>query len=259
MSSVALAAFLFLGPPIGEFVNRFGCRLATVIGCLTCSVALALGSVAPNIIVLYLAFSVLFGVGNTFVYISAPVIITQYFSRRRSFALGFVTAGQGLGTMICGPVLQALVGLFDWRNTFLIFAAVLGFSSLTGCLINRGNQEPTSTSTQGKKNHGKFSCDLSIWKRPIFLVLLVVGGLSNFSRMVPYVHLVSVSYHFHPRPFKPIQWPTQPAGTQYPGFCSMKRPEVFLLLPTPTHHSITRSEIVRSNHKATSPAQCNFC
>ena len=199
MSSVALAAFLFLGPPIGEFVNRFGCRLATVIGCLTCSVALALGSVAPNIIVLYLAFSLLFGVGNTFVYISAPVIITQYFSRRRSFALGFVTAGQGLGTMICGPVLQALVGLFDWRNTFLIFAGVLGFSSLTGCLINRGNQEPTSTSTQGKQNHGKFSCDLSIWKSPTFLVLLAVAGLSNFSRMVPYVHLVSVPYHFHPR------------------------------------------------------------
>lgn len=192
MSSVALAACLFLGPAIGEFVNRFGCRLATIIGCLTCSVALALGSVAPNIIVLYLAFSLVFGVGNTFVYISAPVIVTQYFTRRRSVALGFVTAGQGLGTMICGPVLQVLVGLFDWRYTFLIFAGVLAFSSLTGCLINRGNQEPTSSSTQGKKNREKFSCDFSIWRSPIFLVLLAVAGLSNFSRIVPYVHLVSV-------------------------------------------------------------------
>jgi len=191
VSSVTLATFLFLGPAIGVFVNRFGCRLATFTGCLTCSVALALGSVAPNIIVLYLAFSILFGVGNTFAYISAPMIITQYFSKRRSVALGFVTAGQGLGTMICGPVLQVLVGVFDWRKTFLIFSGVLGLSSLTGCLINHGNQEPTTTSNQGKKNHGKFSCDFSIWKNPIFLVLLAVGGLSNFSRMVPYVHLVS--------------------------------------------------------------------
>ena len=200
VSSVTLAAFLFLGPAIGVFVNRFGCRLATFIGCLTCAVALALGSVAPNIIVLYLAFSLLFGVGNTFIYISAPVIITQYFSKRRSVALGFVTAGQGLGTMICGPVLQVLVGVFDWRNTFLIFSGVLALSSLTGCVISRGDQKPTSTSTQDKKNQVKFGCDLSIWKKPIFLVLLVVSGFSNFSRMVPYVHLVSSPYNFHLRP-----------------------------------------------------------
>ena len=198
MSSVTLGAFLFIGPAIGVFVNRFGCRLSTIIGCLTCSVALALGSVAPNIVVLYLAFSLLFGVGNTFIYISAPVIITQYFTKRRSIALGFVTAGQGLGTMICGPVLQALVGVFDWRNTFLIFSGVLALSSLTGCLISHGNQQSTSTSTQGKKNQGKFGCDLSLWKNPIFVVLLVMGGLSNFSRMVPYVHLVSASYTFRP-------------------------------------------------------------
>lgn len=210
VSSVTLAAFLLLGPAIGVFVNRFGCRLATFTGCLTCSVALALGSVAPNIIVLYLAFSLLFGVGNTFIYISAPVIITQYFSVRRSVALGFVTAGQGLGTMVCGPVLQVLVSAFHWRNTFLIFSGVLGLSSLTGCLINHGNQEPTSTSTRSKKNNRKFSCDLSIWRNPIFLVLLAAGGLSNFSRMVPYVHLVSAPYHFHPGPFKPIQKPTRP-------------------------------------------------
>lgn len=196
VSSVTFGAFLFIGPASGVFVNRFGCRLSTIIGCLTCSVALALGSVAPNIVVLYLAFSLLFGVGNTFVYISAPVIITQYFTKRRSIALGFVTAGQGLGTMICGPVLQALVGVLDWRNTFRIFSGVLVLSSLTGCLINHGNQEPTSTSTQGKKNQGKFGCDLSIWKNPIFVVLLVMGGLSNFSRIVTYVHLVSASYTF---------------------------------------------------------------
>ena len=200
MRSVTLATLLFLGPAIGAFVNCFGCRLATVIGCLSCSVALVLGSIAPNIIVLYLAFSLLFGVGTSFVYISSPVIMTQYFSKRRSVALGFVTAGQGLGTMICGPVLQVLVGVFDWRNTFRIFAGVLALSSLTGCFLNRGIQEPTSTSTQGKKNHGKFGCDVSLWKNPIFLVLLVMGGLTNFSRMVPYVHLVRAPYHFHSRP-----------------------------------------------------------
>lgn len=195
-----MATLLFLGPATGAFVNRFGCRLVTIIGCLSCSLGLALGSLAPNIMVLYLAFSIPFGVGTSFVYISSPVTMTNYFSKRRSVALGFVTAGQGLGTMICGPVLQVLVDSFDWRNTFLIFAGILALSALTGCFLNRNNQELTSSATQGKKNHKKFGCDLTVWKSPIFLVLLVMAGLTNFSRMIPYVHLVSSIYHFNSRP-----------------------------------------------------------
>ena len=196
-----MATLLFLGPATGVFVNRFGCRLATIIGCLSCSLGLALGSIAQNIIVLFLAFSIPFGVGTSFIYISSPVTMTNYFSKRRSVALGFVTAGQGLGTMICGPVLQVLVDAFEWRNTFLIFSGILALSTLTGCLLNRNNKELTSSSTQGKKkNYKKFGCDLSLWKSPIFLVLLVMAGLTNFSRMIPYVHLVSSVYHFHSIP-----------------------------------------------------------
>lgn len=190
-----MAMSLFLGPAIGAFINRFGCRLATIIGCLSCSLALVLGSLAPNIMVLYLAFSVLFGLGTSFTYVSSPVTVTHYFSKRRSIALGFVTAGQGLGTMICGPVLQVLVDVFDWRNTFLIFAGVLALSSLTGLFQDRNDQELTTSSTKGKKNSTKFGCNSSVWKSPRFVVLLVMAGLTNFFRMVPYVHLVSVALH----------------------------------------------------------------
>ena len=102
--------------------------------------------------------------------------------------------------MICGPVLQVLVDAFGWRDTFRMFAGVLALSSFTGCFLNHNNQESTSSSTQGKKNRKKFGCDLSFWKSPRFLVLLVMAGLTNFFRMVPYVHLVSVVYNFHPKP-----------------------------------------------------------
>ena len=180
-----MAMFLFLGPLISAFVNRFGCRLATIVGCLTCAVGLALGSVAPNITVLYFVFSAPFGIGTSFIYISSPVTVTQYFSKRRSVALGIVTAGQGLGTMIFGPTLQALVDAFDWRNTMLIMAGVLAMASLNGCLLKGNSKDLPSTNSQ------KFSWNFSVWKSPKFIALLVVGFCTNFSRMIPYVHLVS--------------------------------------------------------------------
>ncbi|KAL9954124.1 hypothetical protein ACROYT_G041622 [Oculina patagonica] len=190
VSSITMATLLLLGPGTGAFVNRYGCRLATIIGCLSCALGLGLGSIAPNIIVLFLAFSLPFGIGTSFIYISSSVTMTNYFRKKRSIALGFVTAGQGLGTMICGPVLQVLEDAFGWRNTFLIFAGVLAVSSLTGCFLNGTNQELTSSSTQVKKSYKTFGCDLSLWKSPRFLVLLVMAGLTNFFRMVPYVHLI---------------------------------------------------------------------
>ena len=185
---------------MGAFVNRYGCCVATTVGCLSCAVGLSLGSLAPNIMVLYLAFSVPFGLGISFVYISAPVTVTRYFTKRRSVALGFVTAGQGLGTMILGPTLQALVEAFGWRNTFLIMGGVLALASLTGFLLKSDDQDfassnsskdSASSSSQGTKNSKKFSWNFSVWENPRFLVLLLVVGFTNFSRMIPYVHLVS--------------------------------------------------------------------
>ena len=191
VSSITVAIFLFLGPIMGAFVNRYGCRVATIVGCLCCAVGLALGSLAPNIVVLYLAFSVPFGLGISFVYVAAPVTVTRYFSKRRSVALGFVAGGQGLGTMILGPSLQVLVNAFDWRKTLLIMAAVLALSSSTGCFIKADEQDFAASSSQGAQKSKKFSWNLSVWKSPRFRVLLVMAGLSNFSRMTPYVHLVS--------------------------------------------------------------------
>ena len=185
---------------MGAFVNRYGCCVATTVGCLSCAVGLSLGSLAPNIMVLYLAFSVPFGLGISFIYVSAPVTITQYFNKRRSIALGFVTAGQGLGTMILGPTLQALVDAIGWRNTFLTMGGVLALASSTGFLLkavdqgfasSNSSEDSASSSSQGTKNSKKFSWNFSVWKNHRFLVLLLVTGFTNFSRMIPYVHLVS--------------------------------------------------------------------
>lgn len=184
VSSITMAVFMFLGPVMGAFVNRFGMRVSIFLGCLSCAAGLALGSLAPNIYVLYFVFSVPFATGVSFIYLAAPVSVTQLFTKRRSFALGTVSAGQGLGTMILGPTLQALEDAFNWRNTYLIMAGVLAIVSFTGCFYG-GRKQPLET-----KNSKRFSWNFSVWKNRKFRVLIAMGAFENFCRIIPYVHLM---------------------------------------------------------------------
>jgi len=146
-----------------------------------------MGSFAPQVIVLYILFSLPFALGLSFIYTSSPIIVTYHFTKRRSFALGIVTAGQGLGTMIIGPTLQALVDVFDWRDTFRVFAGILAVVSLTGCFLRHRKPSPDEH-PRGPSN--KFRLNLSLLKNPAILLLVIRNSLCTFARLVPYVHLV---------------------------------------------------------------------
>ncbi|KAL9954134.1 hypothetical protein ACROYT_G041632 [Oculina patagonica] len=184
-TSIIMGISFIIGPIMSALLNRFGFRITTILGCLACAAGLLLGSFAPNIIILYIAFSLPFAVGVSFMYLSAPIIVTHYFTKRRPFALGIVTAGQGLGTMILGPTLQALVDVFDWRNTFRVFAGILTVASLTGCFLH---QNTSFSDDQNRET--SFKLNISLLKNSTVIILVITAGVFTFSRMVPYVHLI---------------------------------------------------------------------
>lgn len=152
------------------------------------SVGLALGSFAPNIIILYIYLSFPFALGQSLIFVSSAIIANTYFDKRKSVALGIETAGQGLGTMILGPTLQPLVEVFDWRNTFRIFAGLLILATLTGCFFHQGTSLPDAMNKTPSK---KFRLNLTLLKNRTVLLLVTTAGFYSISRSVPYVHLVS--------------------------------------------------------------------
>lgn len=191
VSSIIVGAMCLVAPVMGGLFNRFSVRITTVLACLSCSAGLAMGSFAPQMLILYISFSLPFALGMSFIYVSSPIIVTHYFTKRRSFALGFVTAGQGLGTMIIGPTLQATVDVLDWRNTFRVFAGILAVVSLTGCFLH---QRKTSSDEHPRGPSKKFRLNLSLLKNPAILMLVIRNSLCTFARFVPYVHLVSIPF-----------------------------------------------------------------
>ena len=189
VSSIVIGVLCFLGPVMGAFLNRFGIRISTILGCFSCSAGLAMGSFAHGVIILCIAFSFPFAMGVSLIYVTATVVATHYFNQRRSIALGLAMAGQGLGTMILGPVLRALVDVFDWRNTFRLFAGLLALASLTGFFLHRGTSSPNELDAPPSK---KFRFNLSVLTNPTILILVIIPAVYTFTRLVPYVHLVSI-------------------------------------------------------------------
>ena len=174
---------------MGAFLNKFGFRVTTIVGCLLCSLGVTLGSFVSTIYMLYVTFSIPFAMGQSLVFVSEAIIVNNYFDKRKSFALGLVTSGQGLGTMILSPSLQAAVDVLEWRSTFRVFGGLLAVSSLTGVILH---QSPSSQEGNMNCSSKKWSWNLSLFKNSTILVLVTTAAALMFSRLVPYVHLVSI-------------------------------------------------------------------
>ena len=57
-------------------------------------------------------------------FLSAVVIVQEYFDRRRSFAAGLSLCGAGLGTLAFAPLLEVLQEQYGWRGAVAILGAV---------------------------------------------------------------------------------------------------------------------------------------
>ena len=168
----------FTSPASGGLLNRFGIRTTTILGCLLCSSALAMGSLVPTIVTLYIAFSLPFGLGYALINLTSPIIATHYFRKKRTIALGFLMAGQGIGAMTLAPTTQALVDVFDWRNTFRVFAGLLALTSLTGWLLHKGITPPNEPAEVAPK---AFQLNLALLRKPALLVLMLTRSVYAFS------------------------------------------------------------------------------
>lgn len=195
--SVSIAMFQGLGPFAGSLINRFGCRVMSIIGCLICAVSLTITSFATHLITLYVSY-VCLGVGGAFTFLSCLEIVRRSFEKWRSIALGIASAGQGLGTMVLSQVVSALVIVVGWRNSMRILAGALAVNSLFGFLY--GSTSATDDSSKKllintsveKRKSKRFSLNLSVFKVPSFLVVAATFFFTMFGRPIVYVLLVSI-------------------------------------------------------------------
>ncbi len=104
----------------GYLNNRFGPRtIATAAGLFYGIGVILAGFSAPNLIVLYLTYGIIGGIGLGLGYIVALAMLIKWFPDRRGFITGLAVAGFGGGALITGPVAAALIKSVGVETTFI--------------------------------------------------------------------------------------------------------------------------------------------
>lgn len=118
---------MFIAPTVSISTKYLGTRITLLIGTALIFVALFVSSYATQVWHLFLSQGVCFGLGMGLVYITATAVLPQWFSSRRSLALGIATSGAGLGglayNLIAGRAIET-VGL-AWTYRILALCSLV--------------------------------------------------------------------------------------------------------------------------------------
>ncbi|XP_048585690.1 monocarboxylate transporter 5 [Nematostella vectensis] len=124
--SIALFLTFLVGPVAALLSQRFSPRTVTLVSGLLCAASLLSTSFATSIVYIYFTYGVLFGTGAGCILNMGYAVARQYFtSRYRSLTTGVIASGAGVGVIMTGPILQAVIDAVGWRDTLRVMSGIM--------------------------------------------------------------------------------------------------------------------------------------
>ena len=118
MIATLLAAFLL--PQIGKLVDKFGPRIVLIYTVILLGIGCLIFGAASNFLMLAVAFGFLRFFGQGTLMLGSANIITQWFDKKRGFALGLMGLGFALSMGIHPPISDFLITNYGWRSAWVI-------------------------------------------------------------------------------------------------------------------------------------------
>ena len=147
-------AILFLGLSagfLGTFVEKHGPRVSgltatTFFGIGMFGTALAL--YLHNLVLLYICYGVIGGIGLGIGYITPVSTLVKYFPEKRGFATGLAIMGFGFASLVAGPLMQLLTANFGLVTNFIILGcAYVVIMSTSSLYLAPPPKQPTKLNT----------------------------------------------------------------------------------------------------------------
>jgi MFS family permease len=156
---------------------------------------------------LYLTYGLIVGVGLSGHYTTATATTARWFIKRRGLALGIVTSGVGLGTLILVPVVERLITVYGWSTTYFILGVAAAAVTIpTALFLKRDPAEKqlrpygggTAVATLNTANDAKtgrsqetgMALKAAALQKQLWM-LFAVYFLFNFCLQMVMVHLVN--------------------------------------------------------------------
>jgi OFA family oxalate/formate antiporter-like MFS transporter len=122
--SLMTLVFGFSGMVIAKLSDKYGPRI--VIG--ACGTLMGIGYIFLSRITeiwhLYLGYDIFIAIGMGS-YISLLPMVARWFTKRRALMTAALSSGMGLGSILFPPIVEKLISIYQWRTSFLIFAAIV--------------------------------------------------------------------------------------------------------------------------------------
>ena len=152
-------AFFFAGAGIGGIAmgwwyDRSGAGPVTLLGVTMIGAGAMLASAIDSRWQLYLVFGVMMGLlGYAAIYGPLSINVMRWFDHRRGFAVGLVTAGEGIGGTIWPPVFRYFNETVGWRETFLWFGVFVLATALPLSAVLWRRKPVRETGVRGESAH----------------------------------------------------------------------------------------------------------
>ena len=150
-------AFFFAGAGIGGIVmgwwyDRSGAGPVSLLGLAMTGAGAALVSAIDSRWQLYLVFGVMMGLlGYASIYGPLTINVMRWFRHRPGFAVGVVTAGEGLGGTVWPPVFRYFNETAGWRDTFLWFGVFVLVTALPLSAVLWRRRPARGAATRGER------------------------------------------------------------------------------------------------------------
>jgi MFS family permease len=195
---------LFLRPALAYF----GIRGLSAIGSVVMVIALILASFCTEAWQLLLTQGMLFGLGSGMVYYPAIALLSQYFTRRKSLAMGVATSGSGIGGLVLAPLVRALIDRVEYQWTLRILAAMYVVLLSVVVLVSKERISIRNILREQKALQAAQPPDKGGWWMPIVRLfnlnlarrqdvqlMLAVSILTSFAYITPFYFLPAYVLH----------------------------------------------------------------
>lgn len=129
-----------LGQPLfGALAERFGDRLAIILGIVCYAAGLVLTGIVTTPATMNMAQAIIgFGIAGTGFGVILAVVGRAASDKNRSLALGIATAAGSGGQVIGAPLAQYLMNFLPWQQVFFVFAGIIMLCLLFLPLLRSG-------------------------------------------------------------------------------------------------------------------------
>ncbi|KAI3378770.1 hypothetical protein SNEBB_010405 [Seison nebaliae] len=151
IGSLACGTYMVIGPVVASVTSQYGCRVVAFIGAIIACLGFLITVFARQLILLYIGYGVIGGIGFGLIYITSVVVIPLHF---KSFArqTGIAVSGSGVGTIIFPILTEYLISTYGWRGTQLIFAGIILQCAIMACFYIEPKHKATSSSNLSQFN-----------------------------------------------------------------------------------------------------------